>query len=330
MLDKLLGIKPKLACDLCGKKVLHMKSHMKKMHGEGRPGCVVECGQCDRTILLSDMTDHVLNYHIRLERSPSPHSGEEQQFSLKDWVKGDNVKQSASQPSPNSSQVMNECSQEVCHPKSSQEEVQIPEAINSNIMKGHDKNIFEGSEAGKDSEVLIRDSSSSMMSISKSSRKPPPPSTMVPTTDDNQSPSNNIQECKDKVFKSFLCDDSDDTDDSDISIVEIVPPVSNITDYNQNPHPQPGEGKVQFLVKSKERNIVGGKVKSMRLVMRPTKTVGQAKRRYGIKQGLDRDRLGELQLMVERRRLEEQEQVGQLDNKIVMAKGLSFGDRRRL
>jgi hypothetical protein len=65
-------------------------------------------------------------------------------------------------------------------------------------------------------------------------------------------------------------------------------------------------------------------------VMRPTKTVGQAKRRFGIKQGLDRDRLGELQLMVERRRLEEQEQVGQLDNKMVMAKGLSFGDRRRL
>ena len=77
MLVQLLGIKAKLACDLCGKKVLHLKSHMKKMHGEGRPGCAVECGQCDRTILLSDMTDHVLNYHIRLERSPSPHSGEE-------------------------------------------------------------------------------------------------------------------------------------------------------------------------------------------------------------------------------------------------------------
>ena len=83
MLDQLLGIKAKLACDLCGNKVLHLKSHMKKMHGEGRPGCAVECGQCDRTILLSDMTDHVLNYHIRLERSPS-NSGEESQFSVKD------------------------------------------------------------------------------------------------------------------------------------------------------------------------------------------------------------------------------------------------------
>ena len=99
-------------------------------------------------------------------------------------------------------------------------------------------------------------------------------------------------------------------------------------DYNQNrqlkPLPQPREGKVQFLVKSKEKNPVGGKVKSMRLVMRSVKTVGQVKRKYCIKQVLDRDRLVELQLVMNGRRVEEQELVDQLDNKVVMAKGLSF------
>ena len=108
MLDQLLGIKAKLACDLCGKKVLHLKSHMKKMQGEGRPGCAVECGQCDRTILLSDMTDHVLNYHIRLERSPSPNSEVESRFSVKDLVKEDD------QLNSNFSKDLNKRAQEVC------------------------------------------------------------------------------------------------------------------------------------------------------------------------------------------------------------------------
>ena len=317
MLDQLLGIKAKLACDLCGKKVLHLKSHMKKMHGEGRPGCAVECGQCDRTILLSDMTDHVLNYHIRLERSPSPHSGEESQFSVKEWVKEDD------QSSPNLFQDLNKLTQEVCtaSPEVTQEVcpasqvVKMPETICSYDKKMYEKSIFDDTDEGEDAEVLIKNSSSF-----KSNRKSPSPISMVPTSID-------CQESK-VVFKSFLCDDSDDTDDSDISIVEIVPPVSNMPDYNQNrqlkPLPQAREGKVQFLVKSKEKNPVGGKVKSMRLVMRSVKTVGQVKRKYCIKKVLDRDRLGDLQMVTEGRRLGEQELVGQLDNKVVMAKGLSF------
>merc|ERR1719318_928883 len=137
----------------------------------------------------------------------------------------------------------------------------------------------------------------------------------------NQSHSLESQESK-IVFKSFLCDDSD------ISIVEIVPPVSSMPDYNQNrqlkPLPQHRDGKVQFLVKSKEKNPLGGKVKSMRMVMSSVKTVEQVKRKYCIKQVLNRDRLGELQLMMEGRRLDKQELVGQLDNKVVMANGLSF------
>jgi len=292
MLDQLLGIKTKVACGLCGKKVLHMKSHMKKMHGEGRPGCAVECGQCDRTILLSDMTDHVLNYHIRLERSPS-HSEEESEFSVKDWLR--------EEEEPSLSQDAEKAQEEVCQAKFRQE-VQMPESANINNITVIDNNC--------DAEKDKNNSGFSIMS---------PPSSLATTL--------NSQERK-EVFKSFLCDDSDDSDDSDISIVEIVPPVTVVADYYQNrelkPLPQPGEGKVQFLVKSRERNPAGGKVKSMRMVMRSVKTVEQVKRKYCIKHVLDRDSLEELQLVMEGRRLEKQELVANLDNKVLMAKGLRF------
>jgi len=71
-LEKILGIKPKVACEVCGKKVVNMKGHVKRMHGEGRPGCTVTCGQCDRTVLLSGLGQHVLDYHLETERSISP------------------------------------------------------------------------------------------------------------------------------------------------------------------------------------------------------------------------------------------------------------------
>ena len=146
------------------------------------------------------------------------------------------------------------------------------------------------------------------------------------------------------MFRSFLCDDSDDTDDSDISIVEIVPPVSNLgisshvddglcrtdldTDCNQNSQPKlkpmSREGKIQFWVKSKVKTLSSGKVKSRRIVMRPVKTVGQAKISYSNKLELDMNRRGELQFMMEGRILKEKEQVGLRNNTIVMAEGLCF------
>jgi hypothetical protein len=71
-LEKIIGIKPKVACEVCGKKVVNMKAHMKRMHAEGRPGCTVTCGQCDRTVLLSGLGQHVLDNHLETERSISP------------------------------------------------------------------------------------------------------------------------------------------------------------------------------------------------------------------------------------------------------------------
>eukprot|EP00092_Neocalanus_flemingeri_P040223 GFUD01043812.1.p1 GENE.GFUD01043812.1~~GFUD01043812.1.p1 ORF type:complete len:386 (+),score=101.82 GFUD01043812.1:591-1748(+) len=80
-------------------------------------------------------------------------------------------------------------------------------------------------------------------------------------------------------------------------------------------------GKVQFLVKSREMSFNGGKVKSRRIVMRPAETVGDAKKSYVKRLVLDRAR-EQLQFWVEERRLENQELVGQLDNKTVIAEGL--------
>ena len=137
------------------------------------------------------------------------------------------------------------------------------------------------------------------------------------------------QEIKDIEFKSFLCDDSDDSNDSDVSIVEIVPPVSMMkTDPNEKRQVKVESRreniKIKFLVKCKEKNLSGRKVKSMRFEMRQVETAGQAKSKYSIKQVLDKKRLGDLQFMVEGRRLDDEDQVDQLDGKIVMAEGLVF------
>ena len=100
------------------------------------------------------------------------------------------------------------------------------------------------------------------------------------------------------------------------------------TDHNQNRQvkveAQCEYIKVKFLVKCKEKNQSGGKVISMRLKMRKVKTVGQVNRKYSIKQVMDKNRLGDLQFLVEGRRLDDEDLVDQLDSKIVMAEGLRF------
>jgi len=330
MLDDLLGIKKKVACDLCGKKVLHMKSHMNKVHGEGRPGCAVECGQCDGTILLSEMSRHVLNYHLRLEKSPSPLSDEVHASQGSDKSQTVNVAKSSQ------SSIQEICSQEAFDYNFSETDTRQKSEANDGIIEGHEENnsskdqaqstnleekkekddfisfLCDDNEDTDDGELYVK--SSTEVGIS---------------TNNDQSLEKSNQENKGNVgIKSFLCDDSDDSNDSDISIVEIVPPVSMMmTDHNQNRvkvESRPENIKVKFLVKCKEKNLSGGKVKSMRLVMRQVKTVGQAKRRYSIKHVLDKNRLGDLQFMVEGRRLDDEDLVDQLDSKIVMAEGLGF------
>jgi len=74
-LERLIGIKQKYPCQVCGKKLINMESHMKKIHGEGKPGEVVSCGQCDQVILRYDLGKHVLEKHMEeavVDRSISP------------------------------------------------------------------------------------------------------------------------------------------------------------------------------------------------------------------------------------------------------------------
>jgi len=232
MLDNLLGIKQRVACDLCGREVLNLKRHMRNVHAEGKPGCVVECCHCDRKIFLRDMRAHMLNYHIKLEEPPIVSDGS---------------------PTP--------------------------------------------------SQLLVKEKSET-----------------------------DIEKVNQREVVSFLFDESDDTDDSDIVIEEIIPPSPNvIPDENENKNLKADvpavNRKVQFLVKCREVNPQGKKVKSMRLVMKNTTTVEQAKRKYSNKQVLDKNKIGDLQFVVDGNLLADADVVEKLDQKIVIAKNLVFCNR---
>ena len=44
-------VKVKYPCEMCGKKVLNMRGHVKRMHkGQGQAN-TINCGHCDKTIL---------------------------------------------------------------------------------------------------------------------------------------------------------------------------------------------------------------------------------------------------------------------------------------
>ena len=62
-------VKVKYPCEMCGKKVLNMRGHVKRMHEEQGQANRVTCGQCDKTILQSNLGKHVLEYHMEEEKS---------------------------------------------------------------------------------------------------------------------------------------------------------------------------------------------------------------------------------------------------------------------
>jgi len=331
MLDRLLGIdKKKFPCDLCGKKVMHMKNHMKKMHGEGKPGHAVECGQCDKTVLLADMMNHVLHYHIRLEMSPSPDS-DEIEVANNNSAENSNKKRKMSQDSSSQSAALalpSECSKK-------------SKLTNSNT---------QSVDAYKNLELEPADDTPEYQVVKETDCYNA--NYLEPIQNKSKYGSNNVQEIKVDFSKkpSFLFDDSDGQDDtdSDVSIVENIPSVNNRSllddelelDLNQiSPSKvrlslgaieagsiestKTASEKVQFVVKSSEKSPDGQKMKCT-IILRSLKTVGQAKSSYIKKLGLDKERRGELQFIVNGRKLEDSEQVGQLNNRTVMAEGLWF------
>ena len=81
---------------------------------------------------------------------------------------------------------------------------------------------------------------------------------------------------------------------------------------------------IQFWIKTKDRSLEGKQIRSMECKMAPFRTVGRAKRRYGDKLGLDKNKQDELQFMLEGRMLRDEEEVGKLTNKTISADGLWF------
>jgi len=337
LLDNLLGIKQRIACEFCGKKVQknYMKRHMKNVHGEGKPGCLVECGQCDKRIFLSDLSNHVLNYHLWSEESPpmlsqqSPPSSKQPMSELyKNKPEQDTVSDS-----PYLHWKYRPCSRK-------------SEMImtHKELKVIHDKHKGNGDENSDNVSMLEREKSGTVLffhSDDDSDKDDDIDFVSNHTTNDiipgeSESPAsaiqkhgmNNFQDKEMKIkIKSFLNDVSDDSDDSDIVIEDITPSETEVKlDKNPNRSLKPviQPAKVQFLVKCQEKSRSGDKVKTMRLVMRDIKTVGQAKRKYSNKQDLDKNRIGDLQFVTEGVILADEDKVDKLNQKVVMARHLCF------
>ena len=119
----------KVACDVCGKKVMNMKAHVKRMHGGGRPGCTV-------TVVLSGLGQHVLDNHSESERSisPPPHlSDEDIQQSISDYPQHKKKKNDLDLPPFTSNQLSPQifCRSGSINPASSRTD----EELNSPVLK---------------------------------------------------------------------------------------------------------------------------------------------------------------------------------------------------
>jgi len=342
LLDDLLGIKQRIACEFCGKKVQknYMSRHMKAIHGEGKPGCVVECGQCDKRILLRDLSNHVLDYHLGLEESPQILSKqflassqqpsmtkldrnnlEEDKLSDSQYLNGKNSPCSRKSGMTMTHEEMRLLRDNVPWENGDENSgnVTMLDREESGCVLFFDSDDDDDSDQDDNIDIV---SKHTIKEFIPGKNDPPEVSTI------HKHCINNFQDTEKKIeIKSFLNDVSDDTDDSDIVIEEIIPSLAKVKpDENHitllKPVIQPA--KVQFLVKCHEKNRVGGKVKSMRLVMRDVKTVGQAKRKYSNKQELDKNRIGELQFVMEGVILADEDKVQKLNKKIVTARQLSF------
>jgi len=307
LLDDLLGIKQTIACEFCGKKLQKksMKKHMENIHGEGKPGCVVECGQCDKRIILKELSSHVLNYHLGLEESP-PILSEQCSPSSKHPSIVELVKKKLEQTTVSDGQYLNN-PRKNCEKSGNGSVVECKEST--------DLFFDSDDDSDKDDDIDI---------VSKYTIND-----VIPREGESfvrKHSMNNYQEKGKKVeIKSFLNDVSDDTDDSDIVIEGIIPSAAKLDEnYNRLLKPVIQPAKVQFLIKCKEKSRSGGKVKSMRLVMRDIKTIGQAKRKYSNKQELDKNRIGELQFVMEGAILADEDKVEKLNQKVVMARQLCF------
>ena len=81
---------------------------------------------------------------------------------------------------------------------------------------------------------------------------------------------------------------------------------------------------INFWIITKDRDLVGEQVGSLKIKIAPFRTIRRAKRSFSDKLGFDKNKQEELQFMVNGMMLEDEEEVGMLDKKTVFAAGLWF------
>ena len=81
---------------------------------------------------------------------------------------------------------------------------------------------------------------------------------------------------------------------------------------------------VHFWIKTEDRDLDAAKVRSLKIKMASFKTIRRAKKSYSDKLGLEENKLEKLQFMFEGRMLEDEEQVGKFNQKVIYAEGLWF------
>ena len=257
--------KVKYPCEMCGKKVLNMRGHVKRMHEEKGQANTITCGQCDKTILQSNLGKHVLEYHMEEEESVSPPLVSDEDSNL--------VEFQFNLPVNNKKSLVSITDLQIKEPPAEVTGAVVHDEV-SDPASGHQKKQL----------VLPRLSRMFNRDI---------------VVDLNQ----NTVEKVDALLATV-----DDKFTNDCSINDVVKPMETI----------------HFWIKTKERDLEGEQVRSLKIKMAPFRTIGRAKRSYSDKLGLDKNKQGDLQFMLEGRMLEDEEEVGMLNNKTIFALGLWF------
>ena len=272
-------MKVKYPCEMCGKKVLNMRGHVKRMHEGQEQANTITCGQCDETILQSSLGKHVLEYHMEEEESLSPPL------------------------------LSDEDSDPVMEIDQPQVEFQsIPPVRKKSLVPMTDLQT-KGPPAdvtGNDNSDVVNDEVSDPASGHQKNQMVLPRLSRLFNRDIIVDLNLNTVEKVDTVLATG--DDKVTKADSNCSIKDVVKPKETI----------------QFCIKTKDRDLEGEQVRSLKIKMPPFRTVRRAKSSYSDKLGLDKNKQEELQFMLEGRILEDEEEVGKLNNKTIFAAGLWF------
>jgi len=289
-----MSTKPKYPCELCGKPVVNLKSHVKRMHGQDSSVCTVSCGQCDQTVLLSSLGKHVLEYHMEMERSISPPPS----FSEMDDT---NVLNKESSPAKKQSPIHNFMKLVPFTQLASKLPSPIPFTSSSSSQSLQSSLLAE--DVNDNSPIRYPASDTEVASVPPCHRKQQP---TLPTR---------------KVFNTeVLVDDNQNSVLTDDTIADYVQRSDTIRRKSSE---NVKSKEIHFWVKTKDSDPNGQQVGTVKITMPSNKTVRLAKCSYKQKLGLE-NRQEELQFILKGIKLEDKECVGKLHKSCVWAEGLWY------